>query len=74
MELKMSDRLWLVEWSRLRCDYRVSKFVEPDRAIAYEDSWQEAVKDIRGNYGDDGIIIFIREADNTVRYVVDGNV
>lgn len=74
MDNKMNDKLWLVEWIKFRGDYRVSKFVEPNRAIAYEDSWQDAVRDIRGNYGDDGIIIFVRKEDSTVRYVVYGDV
>ncbi len=30
MDIKMEDKLWLVEWIKLRGDYRVSKFVEPE--------------------------------------------
>ena len=60
MANKIGDRLWLVEYNKHRGNYRICRFVEPDRAIAYEDYYQDAVRDIRSNYGDD-VIIFIRD-------------
>ena len=62
------DALWLVEYIPNRELYRISRFAEPDQTIAYEDYWSDAVKAIKGNYGIDGLIIFVRKYDGTVDY------
>ena len=62
------DKLWLVEYIARKEEYRISRFAEPDQTVAYEDSWQDAVRDIKGNYGIDGLIIFIRESEGYVHY------
>ena len=68
MEDKMKDKLWLVEWVHSTESYRISRYADPARAVAYEDQWQDAVKDIRANYGIDSVIIFITKSDGTVDY------
>ena len=62
------DKLWLVEYIPNRELYRISRFAESDHTVAYEDSWQDAVRDIKGNYGIDGLIIFIRESEGYVHH------
>ena len=66
------DKLWLVEYIPCREQYRISRFADPDQTIAYEDDYQNAIKDIRGNYGYE-VIIFVRTADGTVDYWCDGD-
>ena len=68
MDNKMNDKLWLVEWVYAKEAYRISRYADPTRAVAYDDYWQDAVRDIKGNYGIDGVIIFIKEPDNKVHY------
>ena len=68
MEDKMKDKLWLVEWVPDYWFYRVSRYAEPSRTVAYEDNWQDAVEDIRANYGIDGVIIFITKPNGEVSY------
>ena len=68
----VNEKLWLVEWVPIRNSYRMRKFVDPCNTIAYEDSWQDAVRDIRANYPIDGLIIFIRKEDGNVDYWCDG--
>ena len=69
----VNDKLWLVEWSVVRNSFRVCKFVDTQYAVAYEDSWQDAVRDIRANYPIDGLIIFIKKQDGNVDYWCDGD-
>ena len=69
----VNDKLWLVEWLVTRRSFRISKFVDPNYTVAYEDSWQDAVRDIRANYPIDGLIIFIRKEDGNVDYWCDGD-
>ena len=69
----VNDKLWLVEWIPVRNSYRVCKFVNAYNAVAYEDSWEDAVRDIRANYSIDGLIIFIRKQDGNVDYWCDGD-
>lgn len=69
----VNEKLWLVEWIRPLEQYRVSKFVQPVQAVAYEDSVQDAIKDIRANYPIDGLIIFIRKENGNVDYWCDGD-
>lgn len=66
--MNYKDKLWLVEYIPRKEEYRISRFAEPDKTVAYEDEWQDAVRDIKGNYGIDGLIIFVRKADGTVEY------
>ena len=73
MKNNKKDKLWLVEWIPAKDSYRISRFAEPDQSIAYEDSWQEAVRDIGANYSIDGLIIFVRKSDGTVDYWCDGD-
>ena len=69
----MEDKLWLVEWCFSKESYRISRWSDPCRAVAYEDSWQDAVKDIKANYGIDGLIIFIRGPKNQISYYCDAD-
>ena len=68
MKNNMEDKLWLVEWCYATEDYRISRYADPAQAVAYEDSWQDAVRDIKANYGIDEVIIFITKSDGTVDY------
>lgn len=61
------DALWLVEYIPSRKDYRVSRFAEPDKAVAYVDFWSDAVKNIKG-YCSAVKIIFIRTSTGNVDY------
>ena len=67
------DKLWLVEYIPNREQYRISRFAEPDKTVAYDDYWSDAVKNIKGNYGIDGLIIFVRKSDGTVDYWCDAD-
>ena len=67
------DALWLVEYIPNIEWYRISRFAEPDKTVAYEDYWSDAVKDIKGNYGSAAKIILVRKADGTVDYWCDLN-
>lgn len=69
----VNEKLWLVEWIAVRNSYRVCKFVDTSNAVTYEDSWQDAVRDIRANYPIDGLIIFIRKEDGNADYWCDGD-
>ena len=73
MDVVLSDKLWIVEWIPHRESYRISKFADPDKAIAYEDNWEEAVHQIRQNYTIDNLIIFIRKEDGSVNYYCDSD-
>ena len=68
LENKMNDKLWLVEWSYQKESYRVSRWSDPCRAVAYEEYWEDAVRNIKGDFGIDGLIIFIRKSDGSVDY------
>ncbi len=69
----VNEKLWLVEWVAVRGSYRVCKFVDTSYAVTYEDSWQDAVRDIRANYPIDGLIIFIKKSDGNVDYWCGGD-
>ena len=67
------DKLWLVEYIPNREQYRISRFAKPDQTVAYDDYWSDAVKNIKANYGIDGLIIFVRKSDGTVDYWCNGD-
>lgn len=63
------DALWLVEYIPAKDSYRISRFAEPDKAIAYSDNYEDAQWDIVANYGNVVKIILIRKWDGSVDYM-----
>lgn len=62
------DALWLVEYIPHRDAYHISRFADPRNTVAYEDSWEDAVRDITANYGDVVKVILIRKWDSTTDF------
>lgn len=70
MSENRDNRIWIVEWTYQKESYRISRWSDPCRAVAYDDYWEDAIwKGIDRTYPEWEVIL-VRDKSGNVGYAV----
>ena len=70
MKKNQDNRIWIIEWSYQKESYRISRWSDPCRAVAYDDYWEDAIKKGIDKTYPEWEVILVREKSGNVGYVL----
>ena len=64
----MSNSVWQITYDSSKGQYAVSRYMEPNKIVAYTNNYFKSIQDLYKKYGEEINMIFIKKADGTVDF------